>query len=298
MQYALLKYDCVNIGDEIQSLAALRFLPRVDKLLDRDRPNSWQINEPTRVIMNGWFKRFPEDWPLRNRLVQPLLVSMHLSAEHGSSLKELLDDKALTFYKENAPVGCRDRTTQALLSSRGVPAYFSGCLTLTLQKRTVGTRDTIVLVDVPRSMRDYIPLSYRGEVIATTHCTNVKQRFSTAASLLDLYSTARLVLTSRLHCAMPCLAFGTPVLLIRDSFDDVRFDGLKELCQCATTAEIVSGKKTINCETPLPDASSVRSLQSLLIARCKEFVGSAFKPLPTIRAPEVMGQLCCSDVLL
>ena len=35
IKYALLSYDTENIGDEIQSLAAKRFLPRVDLLLNR-----------------------------------------------------------------------------------------------------------------------------------------------------------------------------------------------------------------------------------------------------------------------
>ncbi|WP_162252321.1 polysaccharide pyruvyl transferase family protein [Caulobacter sp. Root655] len=42
---------------------------------------------------------------------------------------------------------------------------------------------------------------------------------SHAQALLELYAGAELVVTSRLHCALPCLALGTPVVLI--TADDV-----------------------------------------------------------------------------
>ena len=37
VKYALYKYSTENIGDEIQSIAARRFLPQVDYYIDRDR---------------------------------------------------------------------------------------------------------------------------------------------------------------------------------------------------------------------------------------------------------------------
>lgn len=40
------------------------------------------------------------------------------------------------------------------------------------------------------------------------------------------YARAKLVITSRIHCALPCLALGTPVILVRTKFDADRFKGL------------------------------------------------------------------------
>ncbi|WP_264821067.1 polysaccharide pyruvyl transferase family protein [Acinetobacter schindleri] len=37
--------------------------------------------------------------------------------------------------------------------------------------------------------------------------------------MLEKYSTAKLVITSRIHCALPCLAMGTPVIYI-NGFDN------------------------------------------------------------------------------
>src|SRR5262249_33119050 len=55
-------------------------------------------------------------------------------------------------------------------------------------------------------------------------------RAAMAQQLLKLYSSAKLVITSRLHCALPCVAFGTPVILLRRGIEsDPRFAGLREL---------------------------------------------------------------------
>ena len=43
---------------------------------------------------------------------------------------------AETIYhlKQHAPIGCRDFYTVSLLEKYGIPAYYSGCMTLTLGK--------------------------------------------------------------------------------------------------------------------------------------------------------------------
>ena len=50
----------------------------------------------------------------------------------------------------------------------------------------------------------------------TTHSFNLNnfqnKRFNIAKKLLDKYSKAKLVITSRLHGALPCLALNTPFI--------------------------------------------------------------------------------------
>lgn len=53
-----------------------------------------------------------------------------------------------------------------------------------------------------------------------------KERFAIAENLLKKYATAKLVITSRIHCALPCLALGTPVILCVNNFDEKRYRGL------------------------------------------------------------------------
>ncbi|RYF99012.1 MAG: hypothetical protein EOO02_17785 [Chitinophagaceae bacterium] len=61
---------------------------------------------------------------------------------------------------------------------------------------------------------------------------NDDEKFEMAEELLKKYARAKLVITSRIHCALPCLAMGTPVIFVNgfDSFvDSCRFDGILEL---------------------------------------------------------------------
>jgi exopolysaccharide biosynthesis predicted pyruvyltransferase EpsI len=60
--------------------------------------------------------------------------------------------------------------------------------------------------------------SARKPPIVTTHADGTKadavNRLRKAIQLLRTYATAKSVITTRLHCALPCLAIGTPVLFI------------------------------------------------------------------------------------
>lgn len=60
-----------------------------------------------------------------------------------------------------------------------------------------------------------------------------ESRLDEARRLVTKYSNASLVVTSRIHCALPCLGMGTPVLFLRVDNDDYvstsRFGGLGDL---------------------------------------------------------------------
>ena len=77
MLYGLLKYKeskvFFNIGDNIQSLAAKQFLPRVDVLINREKLAEYQ-GEQTKVIMNGWFTHNTHNW-VPSDAINPLFVS-------------------------------------------------------------------------------------------------------------------------------------------------------------------------------------------------------------------------------
>jgi hypothetical protein len=68
MKYKLLSAHTektVNIGDYIQALASLQFLPSFDGFVEREGLNSYSEEECT-VIMNGWFMHNPnlDSWPI------------------------------------------------------------------------------------------------------------------------------------------------------------------------------------------------------------------------------------------
>lgn len=48
-KFALLNYSTENIGDEVQSIAARRFLPRIDEYVDRDKLAEWGTKSTNKV---------------------------------------------------------------------------------------------------------------------------------------------------------------------------------------------------------------------------------------------------------
>jgi hypothetical protein len=60
------------------------------------------------------------------------------------------------------------------------------------------------------------------------------KRYEYAEELIKKYAKAGLVVTSRLHCALPCLGLETPVIFVPTDIMDARFGGLKELLRIIT----------------------------------------------------------------
>ena len=60
-----------------------------------------------------------------------------------------------------------------------------------------------------------------------------EMKFLYAEELLNEYSLAKFIVTSRIHCALPCLAMGTPVIYIHNinssEISTCRLDGILEL---------------------------------------------------------------------
>ena len=78
------------------------------------------------------------------------------------------------------------------------------------------------ITNIPKNLKN-------PKIVACTDGVGTKIEI---ANLLNKYARAKLVITSRIHCALPCLAMGTPVIFINgfDSFvDSCRFDGIIEL---------------------------------------------------------------------
>jgi hypothetical protein len=64
---------------------------------------------------------------------------------------------------------------------------------------------------------------------------NLKYSFKEAEKILNKYRKANLILTSRLHVALPCRAFNTKVKFIHQNYyKDKRFKGLTEILNGGT----------------------------------------------------------------
>jgi len=271
MKYGLMTYaennKTFNIGDYIQSLAAKQFLPRTDVFINREKLAQYR-NEQVKLIMNGWFTHNTKNWVPSND-IEPLFISFHIN---NTAAPNMLNEKGVNYLKSKQPIGCRDHFTVKLLQEKGVEAYFSGCLTLTLDSYRVDDSERgneIYIVDplygFPNKQRIFynyksVLRSIQNRDIFKMHIKNKymkkiftkeflkkaqyieqelpantyseEEKFEIAEELLHKYARAKLVVTSRIHCALPCLALGTPVIYLNgfDSFvDSCRLDGLAEL---------------------------------------------------------------------
>lgn len=301
----LLAHRTPNLGDDIQALAARQYWPTVDHYVDRDNLSAARRLGPLAVIMNGWFmheRHGQYDWPPPSNII-PLFISFH-----AADPRLVAGRRALGYYARHEPIGCRDHSTLELFRSQGIDAYLSSCLTLTL-KTTVTTKlDQIVFCDPfgpapgwryfcpgePEFRVDLwerFPVAVRERALFVSHRvdprTDQLARFAQAQSLLDLYAKASLVVTARLHCALPCLAFGTPVIFLCPG-DDRRFAGLLDLMNWYPLHALERGELAVDLEAPPTNPVDTVRLAADLAARCREFVrgqiGRALSP-ESVRAP-------------
>ncbi len=285
-RHALLSYGTSNLSDEIQSVAARQFLPSVDLLIDRDHLHRLPATaERHKIILNGWHTRHPENWPPSPAL-DPLMVSLHLSNQMNPANRSgrrpaeaLLEGESLAYLRAHAPIGARDTWTMALLREKGIDSYFSGCVTLTLGAGAATARgDYVCAVDLAEPVLKR--LRARGRIVVTTHADATPAPFAErvlrAERLLSLYAQARCVVTSRLHAALPCLALGTPVLLVLSAKDPYRFDGLKELMRHCAPEEFPPGDFDVN--DPPPNGDAYLAYRHALIRTINAFIDPAAAP--------------------
>lgn len=157
------------------------------------------------------------------------------------------------------PIGCRDRNTRDFLKKLGLNAYFSGCMTLTLDKRTCAPdkkEEKVFVVDLdPKIQRKLTPEIIRknldGNIIdyTITHfyywneypvTEKGAQEFEEHAryALNKYKNEAKLVITSKIHVAMPCIAMGIPVIfIVGDPFGE-RFDVLSGIVPIYSAKDI------------------------------------------------------------
>lgn len=290
----------VNIGDYIQSLAARQFLPSSvscdgtakDIAIDRDSIAGYD-GEPVNMIMNSWYWVFDGNKTASDK-INPLFVSFHINNAQD------VTQETIDYLKKYAPIGCRDFQTRDFLLQKGVEAYFSGCLTTTLDEKYMADpserTDEVLIVD-PRWKNNIfskkckfydknyhamkkILKNYRTAPDKTvTHRyafgLTEQQYFEEAKKLLNRYARAKLVITTRIHAALPCLALGTPVILLVKKFDEKRYKGIADFLNIIGEDE--TGNTVVKVR--FDEAGMVENPQNFkpyaenLKAICRAFVG-------------------------
>lgn len=276
-----------NIGDYIQSLAANQFM-KSHTYVDRESLDRYS-GEQIKIIMNGWFMHKPKHFPPSSK-IKSLFISFHMAP---AAQNKMLSPEGMEYLMRHGPIGCRDKDTLDVLLKNKIPAYYSGCLTLTLGKSYSSYRrtDTVYIVDpyvdlkisnvitnllknfstifknrhniniIYKKTKDYcyvfgrnsllkwiqasliyitysslldkdilLNAEYISHYIYSKDYSDEQTKFEYAEELLKKYSEASLVITSRIHCALPCLGLGTPCIFIESSNNSSgRYNGLTNL---------------------------------------------------------------------
>lgn len=291
--YALMSYHTINIGDDIQSLAARAYLPSVSRYVDRESIAEFKSSmddETTRMIGNGWYAETAEAWPPTDDL-DLLPVSIHVSRD-SFVRKAFVSSRSRDYLSSHGPVGARDTPTLRFFESAGIEAYLSQCLTLTLQPcKELARQDYVVLVEPTKELEKFVraatsrPVVVLSIYVPRTLPTELRLRY--AELVLGVLQSASAVVTGRLHSLLPSVAFGTPVAYVPKvrTFDARRLLEFRGLSTSFTSVrEFVEESATrFPLDAPLrslvPRSSDTVALQQ----RVEEFTGR--RVLPYISSP-------------
>ncbi len=281
--FGYISYSTVNIGDDIQTIAVKRFLPENAVAVDREFISEFAHDSIVKTVVSGWFMHHkggdlwdllippPErSWP-PSPAIDPFFISIHFT---GTLLSTVFSEDNIEYLKKHSPIGARDLFTFNELQKRGIPSYFSGCLTLTLENNCQERNDLIYLVELDEETIEFIKSKTSSPVVVLTHGMPLLQllskehRLKYAEHFLNLYRRCKCVVTTRLHAAMPCLAFETPVFMIssgRPGYLDMRFPGLVDLTWHSSQEELLNGEIVYDFDNPPENPKTYLPIRENLI---------------------------------
>ena len=219
MKHGLLSVPgSVNVGDAVQT-GLVRDMYEERGIKDYVRIQSGNTSgyrgEKMLLPLNSWNKYDgPRDtkWFAQSPDIDYLYLGFHLQGDlrtFGKNVK----------LKSDYPIGCRDVPTRDFLRSLGYNAYFSGCISMTLPKRPEGDYRLVYVIDddARKGLPFCDPVDLRP---ITSLCLPKDAPWEKCEELARerialLRDTAKLVITSRLHVYLPCVAMGIPVLFTR-----------------------------------------------------------------------------------
>ena len=256
-----------NIGDYIQTKAVIDILNKQNiKILEREKLNNYN-GPPIKTIINGWFMENPKNWPPNNN-INPLFISFHINP---SIVKTFINHQSIEYFKKHEPIGCRDYYTRDLLVTNGINAYFSSCVTLGIEREKYLKRQTpggVLVIGAFDRLKPYLDyksplkfllslikyplriLNYKIKLqkfnrhlykqkfeiksysqITKNSINSHSEGIALAEEMLNKIAESDIIITSRIHAALPALAMGLKVIFIDEGLDHtnhkMRLSGLK-----------------------------------------------------------------------
>lgn len=277
MRFANIFFDgdrksAINIGDDLQLIA----IENLYKEMGVDYNEVIRIGLSQLSSYDGEYVILPISFPLYGyreelyiTMFSPKIIPVFLGL---SIMSGNISEEEVIYLRRFEPIGCRDYYTVELLRGKNICAYLNGCMTATLPHAGSVKGSEVYLVDVSQKYRPYIPQDLLKNAKITSQILHdcddpenaVKER------LKDYVNNARLVITTRLHCAWPCLALGIPVILMKDRFS-FRFTALSRLLHIYTEDEFETinwNPSSVNYE-PLKKAIINNAIERILAAHDK-----------------------------
>ena len=224
MQFANLRLrgrEFCNLGDQLQLIA-------LDQIYDKmgvSKSDLFYVDKNELLSYKGENLILPINMPLADIYdiseISPDITPIFLGL---SMQKSYLTVNEVNYLKKYEPIGCRNCKTYSVMNKYGVNSYLGGCVTVTFPSRkSPPPHAKTYIVDASEELVKYIPASICKDAVFLSH----KVRLSTekpvnekqlAWERYELYrDTAGLVISPLLHCVVPCLATGIPVIFAKDT---------------------------------------------------------------------------------
>lgn len=254
----------VNIGNNLQFMA----IDYIYKELSVDKRDIVYLRMDELRTYCGEYLILPIGWSLFDlnymqdgRLsISPRIIPVFLSVTVETAVfrEDWFNEYNIAYLKKYEPIGCRDEYTLQVLRKYGLEAYLSGCLTLTFPKRILtGKPKKVFVVDAPKELELFMPeeIKENCEVMTQQYSfdreTEISEIIRRIKEQYGRYAEeAALIITSRLHVAVPCLALGIPVILAKNKID-YRFSWLDKflpLHDRKEYADIDWNPQPVDCE--------------------------------------------------
>ncbi len=285
-----------NLGDDLITLAALQRLPRMDYALDADALDAPlpDLKDEDRLVLlaPGLFLRSSAHWPPEKHIA-PVGIGVHISGEDAWGLPlSSLDGAGLDALMAAAPIAARDVRTADRLAKLNIPHQLTASITLALE-HPPAVRKGIVCCDAPEEVVSVLR-SFRPDVQSVTHAISNPSpdftfRMENAKKLLTAYASSEMVFTRRLHCAMVCLAVGTPVLLLyHPEYEDIsRFAPMDTMVRKQPVDDFLHELHIHGMPAPWRNPADVGAIQRILLSALTEGMRRAETiPLPLVPEKE------------
>ncbi|MCG8602881.1 MAG: polysaccharide pyruvyl transferase family protein [Verrucomicrobiales bacterium] len=212
----LYTYHTNNIGDDFQSYVLSHVLKDPVGFVNRDRVREYQ-GPVTNLIVNGFVTM--QALPIPSAL-NPIILSAWL----GPML--LSKKENVSYLRDIGLIGCRDTDSFGRCRELGLEAKMTGCPTILCEPIAEEEPGTILFVDVnPRLFENHRehyrktspisrPIQWITNIVPTL--LSEEERWEQCRKRHEWMSRAELIVTNRIHVAIPALGMGKAVIFAKD----------------------------------------------------------------------------------